>query len=112
MTDSFVPYVTRQKKFSPFKEGFTLYPFLIVEAKSEKGGPGFDSIERQSALAIRTCLRLQVDLASESHEHLRPMVWFLGFQGDEWRLYCAIPKGDETVSQIFDLEVCTDMFRA
>jgi hypothetical protein len=99
LTDSFVPYYRLQEEFSPFKEGFTLYPFLIVEAKSEKRGPGFASIERQSALAIRTCLRLQIDLVSQSREILRPRVWFMGFQGDEWRLYCAIPRGDETVSQ-------------
>ena len=101
LTDSFVPYFRRQKEFSPFKNGFTLYPFLIVEAKSEKRGPGFDSIQRQSALAIRTCLKLQIELESQSQEILRPIVWFLGFQGAEWRLYCAIPRGDGTVSQAF-----------
>ena len=101
LTDSFVPYFRRQKEFSPFNNGFTLYPFLIVEAKSEKRGPGFDSIQRQSALAIRTCLKLQIELESQSGVILRPIVWFLGFQGAEWRLYCAIPRGDGTVSQAF-----------
>ncbi|KAI9696320.1 MAG: hypothetical protein M1820_008162 [Bogoriella megaspora] len=85
------------EKYSPFTDGYTCFPFLVVEAKSEKGGPGFEAIERQSALTIRSCLKLQVDLEKDSgNELLHPLVWFIGFQGDDWRLYCAVPKADET----------------
>ena len=70
-----------------------------MEAKSEKGGPGFEAVQRQSALAIRSCLKLQVDLEMDAGSGLLyPLVWFIGYQGDEWRLYYAVPNGDETVS--------------
>ncbi|OCT45183.1 hypothetical protein CLCR_05589 [Cladophialophora carrionii] len=99
LTTSFVPHIGQLSpdRYSPFKDGYTCFPFLVVEAKSEKAGPGFEAIQRQSALAIRSCLKLQVDLETDSgNELLHPLVWFIGFQGDEWRLYCAIPNGDET----------------
>jgi hypothetical protein len=84
---------------SPFTHARTRFPFLVVEAKSEKGGPGFDQIERQSALAIRSCLRLQVKLEADSgHRGSHPLVWFIGYQGDDWRLYYALPDGEQTVS--------------
>ncbi|EXJ91008.1 hypothetical protein A1O1_04115 [Capronia coronata CBS 617.96] len=99
LTTSFVPHIGQLSpdRYSPFKDGYTCFPFLVVEAKSEKAGPGFEAIQRQSALAIRSCLKLQVDLETDSgNELLHPLVWFIGYQGDEWRLYCAIPNGDET----------------
>ncbi|KAF2228581.1 hypothetical protein EV356DRAFT_512709 [Viridothelium virens] len=99
MTTSFVPYIgpLASDRCSPFADGSTCFPFLVVEAKSEKAGPGFEAIQRQSALAIRSCLKLQTDLETNSgNELLHPLVWFIGFQGDEWRLYCAMPNADET----------------
>jgi hypothetical protein len=79
---------------SPFKDRKILYPFLVIEAKSEKGSPGFESIETQSALAIRTCLVLQRDLETATGVSLHPLVWFIAYQGDEWRLYAGIPDGE------------------
>ncbi|CEL08099.1 hypothetical protein ASPCAL11252 [Aspergillus calidoustus] len=35
------------------------FPFLVIEAKSEKGTVGFDSIERQTAFPIRAMLDIQ-----------------------------------------------------
>ncbi|KEF55829.1 uncharacterized protein A1O9_08580 [Exophiala aquamarina CBS 119918] len=96
MTSSFVPFRERLSKASPFKGGHTLFPFLLVEAKSEKSSSGFEQIERQTALSIRTCLKLQVDLDAESNQVLDPLVWFFGFMGDEWRLYLAFMVGDQT----------------
>ena len=114
LTASFVPHIGQlpPEKYSPFKNGYTCFPFLVVEAKSEKAGPGFEAIQRQSALAIRSCLKLQVDLETESgNELLHPLVWFIGYQGDEWRLYCAIPNGDETVSCGRPVRCGTDRYR-
>jgi hypothetical protein len=64
-----------------------LYPFLIIEAKSEKGGTGFESIETQTAFPIRTLLKLQKDLSIASGISLKPLVWFLANQGDKWVFY-------------------------
>ena len=97
MTSSFTPHRERAIKASPFSGGHTLFPFLLVEAKSEKSASGFEQIQRQTALSIRTCLKLQVDLEIESNQVIEPLVWFFGFMGDEWRLYLAFMVGDETV---------------
>lgn len=78
---------------SPYKDGQVLYPFLIIEAKSEKGSPGFESIENQTAFPIRTLLKLQYDLAMASGRDVRPLVWFLANQGDDWRVYGSIRDG-------------------
>jgi hypothetical protein len=72
---------------SPFGDGRVLYPFLIIEAKSEKGSTGFESIENQTAFPIRTLLKLQNDLSIASGTSIKPLVWFLANQGDEWRVY-------------------------
>ena len=75
---------------SPFGDGRVLYPFLIIEAKSEKGSRGFESIEMQTAFPIRTLLKLQNDLSTASGSGIKPLVWFLANQGDEWKVYGAI----------------------
>lgn len=75
---------------SPFSDGRVLYPFLIVEAKSEKGSTGFQSIETQTAFPIRTLLKLQHDLSTATGSDLKPLVWFLANQGDQWRVYGSV----------------------
>jgi hypothetical protein len=75
---------------SPFSDGRVLYPFLIVEAKSEKGSRGFESIENQTAFPIRTLLKLQHDLSAASETGIKPLVWFLANQGEEWRVYGSV----------------------
>ena len=75
---------------SPFIDGKVLFPFLIIEAKSEKGSPGFESIENQTAFPIRTLLKLQNDLSGTSETSIKPLVWFLANQGDEWRVYGSV----------------------
>lgn len=97
ITKSFAPFKDRLRMYSPFVGGHTLFPFLIVEAKSAKSESGFHDLEQQTALSIRTCLRIQVDLDEESNQLLEPLVWFFGFRGDEWRLYMAVPVKDRTV---------------
>jgi len=65
-----------------------LFPFLVLEAKSERGD-GFASIEAQTAFSIRTLLRLQEDLQNQSDLQSiwsGPLVWFLANRGDSWRV--------------------------
>lgn len=85
-------------RHSPFGDDVVLYPFLIIEAKSEKGCPGFESIETQTAFPIRTLAKLQRDLASVCEGSINPLVWFLANQGDEWRVYGSISDGPKFVS--------------
>ncbi len=80
----------RDLRHSPFADGKVLYPFLIIEAKSEKGSPGFESIESQTAFPIRTLVKLQDDLQNTCGISINPLVWFLANQGDEWRVYGSV----------------------
>ncbi|KAL3487146.1 hypothetical protein BJX62DRAFT_228223 [Aspergillus germanicus] len=49
------------------------FPFLVVEAKSEKGTVGFDSIERQTAFPIRAMLDIQKRLETAGSGRMRPL---------------------------------------
>ena len=102
MTLSFAHYVNLRgaPKHSPFSHGNPLYPFLIIEAKSEKSEDGFVSIEQQSAPSLKECLGLQLRLTNESGVPLNPLVWFVGYRGDEWRLYAAVPYKENIVSRL------------
>jgi hypothetical protein len=64
-----------------------LYPFLVIEAKSEKGSPGFEAVEAQTAFPIRTFLRLQAQLNAQGPFSLDPLVWFMAFSGEQWHVY-------------------------
>jgi hypothetical protein len=77
-------------RHSPYTDRWSVYPFLIIEAKSEKGSQGFESIEAQTALPIRALLRLQQNLQQTCDREFDPLVWFLACQGDEWRVYASV----------------------
>ncbi|KAL4800581.1 hypothetical protein BDV19DRAFT_384394 [Aspergillus venezuelensis] len=77
------------------------FPFLVLEAKSEKNSVGFGSIERQTAFPIRTMLNVQRGLEVASLKSLTPLVWFLANQGDEWRVYGCVP--DRARIRVIDL---------
>ncbi|KAE8339452.1 hypothetical protein BDV24DRAFT_135985 [Aspergillus arachidicola] len=76
-----------------------LFPFLLLEAKSETSPSGFDAILVQSAFPIYTLLKLQEDLRSSvawtpGGEGFEPLVWFLASRGDLWRVYaCHLKRG-------------------
>lgn len=80
---------------SPFKvDGDPIvYPFLIIEAKSEKGADSFTDIQVQTAFAIRELLSLQGELAQAAGEGTEwdggPLVWFLSYKGEQWRVWAA-----------------------
>ncbi|KAL2866007.1 uncharacterized protein BJX67DRAFT_382389 [Aspergillus lucknowensis] len=78
------------------------FPFLVLEAKSEKGSVGFESIERQTAFPVRAMLGIQKSLDSGADlPQIVPLVWFLANRGDEWRVYGCVP--DRTRIRIIDL---------
>lgn len=88
-------------KISPFrKDGDPLlFPFLVLEAKSEKGADSFGLIEMQTAFCIRTLLKLQADLHVAVGEQTSclggPLVWFFASKGEEWRLSAAYTASKE-----------------
>jgi hypothetical protein len=68
-----------------------LFPFLVMEAKSGKGGSNFDEIEIQTALPIRNLLILQHKLQHAEFNTMKvpggPLAWFLANVGETWRVY-------------------------
>ncbi|KAL7762656.1 hypothetical protein ACKLNR_009191 [Fusarium oxysporum f. sp. zingiberi] len=80
---------------SPFRlDGDPLvFPFLVIEAKSEKGSEGFTDTQDQTAFAIRELLSIQHELARVVEEDKEwdgvPLVWFLSYKGEEWRVSAA-----------------------
>ncbi|KIX06830.1 uncharacterized protein Z518_04806 [Rhinocladiella mackenziei CBS 650.93] len=79
-------------KTSPFKHGCQplLFPFILLEAKSEKSPDAFSKINLQTGFAIRALLELQRNLAHATVENrqsgMKPLVWFLSYRGESWRL--------------------------
>jgi hypothetical protein len=99
-------------EYMPTENRNLLLPFLILEAKREKGAPGFRAIEMQTAFPIRSLLNLQDKLKRDSRRVLHPLVWFFGFQGDIWRLYAGTVRQDEIVSPETESSRCfTDGIR-
>ena len=79
----------------PFREDMepVLFPFLILEAKSEKGSDSLSDAADQTAFSIRELLELQEGLRIAAGESLDweadPLVWFLSYKGEEWKVCIA-----------------------
>lgn len=77
---------------SPFKrqQNPLLFPFLALEAKSDSAPMSFHAMQMQTAFPIRRLLNLQRDLQLRSasrEDEPQPLVWFLGYKGNDWKLY-------------------------
>ncbi|KAF5263302.1 hypothetical protein FOXYS1_5951 [Fusarium oxysporum] len=90
---------------SPFRlDGDPLvFPFLVIEAKSEKGSDAFTDTQVQTAFAIRELLSIQQELAHVANENEEwdggPLVWFLSYKGEQWRVFAAyIHTTPDTIS--------------
>jgi hypothetical protein len=83
--------------------GPLLFPFLVIEAKSESG-EGFNVCGRQTALPIWKMLKIQEELQSQSKmkiEYGGPLVWYIAYRGEAWRLYgCYAVKKKEKVCYV------------
>ena len=84
-------------RHSPFADCNAVYPFLVVEAKSEKAGSGWESIECQTAFPIMTLVKLQQQVTDVRGISINPLVWFLANRGDEWRVYGSIAQASKIV---------------
>lgn len=74
-----------------------LLPFLVVEAKKERGAPGFRSILFQTAFPVRRFLRAQAEIDSRDSLCEPSLVWFFAYQGDIWRLHAGTLDRDKVV---------------
>ncbi|KAL1592242.1 hypothetical protein SLS60_011319 [Paraconiothyrium brasiliense] len=70
-----------------------LFPFLVVEAKSEKGASTFEQMELQTCFPIQNCLQLQLELLETQGNTIDvpggPLVWYFAYRGEDWRLYAG-----------------------
>ncbi|KAK3898509.1 hypothetical protein C8A05DRAFT_18929 [Staphylotrichum tortipilum] len=69
------------------------FPFLVLEAKSEKGSGSLSGALHQSAFSIRELLEIQEHLRLEAGEgadwEAGPLVWFISNKGEAWKVYIA-----------------------
>jgi FPC/CPF motif-containing protein YcgG len=81
------------------KDGTDLaFPFLVLEAKSDKYTDRFEAIERQTSFPIRTMVKIRKDRKSVSTVPMDPLVWYVANRGDEWRVYACVPERSRIVS--------------
>jgi hypothetical protein len=79
-------------EFTPFKESGRplMFPFLITEAKHDKGG-SFEKCKMQTVFPIWRLLKMQEELQIQAKNNLDEqggsLVWFFAYRGGEWRLY-------------------------
>ncbi|KAK5326128.1 hypothetical protein LTR70_002128 [Exophiala xenobiotica] len=78
-------------RHSPFRSApHILYPFLVIEAKSGPGAAECSDVDQQTAFPLRTCLMLQEKLRLK-----HPLVWYMQYKGNEWRLAACVLQDDE-----------------
>jgi hypothetical protein len=79
--------------------GVLHFPFLVLEAKSEKGSDGYKSIEVKNALPIMHALNCQYKLMKIPGNTVEvpggPLVWSFANRGEHWRVYAAYIIEDE-----------------
>ncbi|KAI1411740.1 hypothetical protein F5Y13DRAFT_200725 [Hypoxylon sp. FL1857] len=84
-------------EFTPFKSATNppIFPFLILEAKSDSSRNGFQDIQTQTAFPIWKFLTLQRQLQLKAECAEEPLVWFFGNRGSEWKVYgCYVDETD------------------
>ncbi|KAI8630291.1 hypothetical protein F5Y19DRAFT_474680 [Xylariaceae sp. FL1651] len=85
-------------EYSPFKSETSpsIFPFLILEAKSDASKNGFQDIRTQTAFPIWRLLNLQRNLISAMGGAVEDsLVWFLGNRGSEWKVFgCYIDTNE------------------
>jgi hypothetical protein len=94
----------------PFREDAepVHFPFLLLEAKSEKGPESLSDAANQTAFSIRELLLLQQDLqlaAGEGPDCAGPLVWFLSYKGEEWKVCIAYIDKKTEVSRFVSIRV-------
>ena len=91
-------------KISPFRQDGDplLFPFLVLEAKSEEGQDNFDLVEMQTAFSLRTLLQMQADLqqaiGKSSPSIAGPLVWFFASKGEQWRVSAGYVTNEKQTS--------------
>jgi hypothetical protein len=70
------------------KSRLLLFPFLVIEAKSE-AGESISACNRQTAFPIWKMLKIQEELQSRSDKSLDyggPLLWYIAYRGEQWVL--------------------------
>lgn len=91
-------YMRRDELYCPVAGSRLLLPFVAVEAKREGQAPGFRAIACQTAFAIRRFLLAQKLGGSNDVKPEPLLVWYLDYQGEEWRVHICIMEKERFVS--------------
>jgi hypothetical protein len=82
-------------------ESMHSFPFLVLEAKAEKGNCEFGNTQTQTAFAIQKLLKVQHGLkiatGGESQWGSGPLVWFLAYCGEKWCVAAAYVQAEGNV---------------
>ena len=90
-------------EFSPFTEKGQppLFPFFVLESKSETSNYSSNNIFLQTAFVIRTLLKLQQSLRDRNGPNSQwqegPLVWFLSHRGPVWQVSAAYIADEDPV---------------
>lgn len=88
-----------------------LFPFLILEAKSGKGGSDLGAAEMQTAFCIRRLLKLQYDLLAatgeQSQRKSEPLIWFFAYIGEIWSLAAGFVNTTSGPDIQFVSDICS-----
>lgn len=86
-------------KLSLYKQNadFMIFPFLVLEAKTDSSRDSFKDINLQSSCAIMEALRIQYELTKAAgklgSEHYHgPLVWYVAYKGPLWILHIAFTE--------------------
>ena len=84
---------------TPFKPATDrlIFPFLLLEAKSDGAKDRFEDGMVQSAHPIQILLQLQegLKLNAPGESRFAPFVWYLASRGDEWRIYATYTTSNQ-----------------
>ncbi|CAN9340499.1 unnamed protein product [Alternaria sp. RS040] len=86
----------------------SIYPFLVMEAKSLKSRSNFSDIETQTAVPIRNHLYLQLKLQEDEFNNMPtpggPLSWFFAYIGEIWRVYgCYVTESSPGSLPCYDI---------
>ena len=81
----------------PSRSEQIIFPFMVLEAKSEKSQNSRSATQAQTACAIITFLQLQSKLTKAARDVCpdtraslsQPLVWFLTHKGEQWSISAA-----------------------
>lgn len=90
------------------KSGLLLFPFLVIEAKSD-AGENFRACDAQTAFPIWKMLNIQEELQAKTHLKLTyggPLLWYIAYRGNDWRISACYTDDIDGEHSYVSLLIC------